>query len=178
MRTMYHGTGADFSKPKLNELGILWLSHNPIVALEYALKRRPNGFLWTVKLRADTTLVDLSDISLKPIRELFEGANDVNRYGLGEWTEQDWVRHADFGILERFRWASKFLASRKLGGRKIDGAIVKDTLSTTPLRHPSVALFRLSAIESASREPVASKGKFTIGEIEQSIEEWDRDHGF
>lgn len=167
----YHGTQRDFEKPKLNALGVLWLAPNPKVAEEYARKSYSSsqGYLWEVRLKPGAKIVNLRDLSHPAVRAAFDMMNESARSGLGEWTEQDWQERVDFGMLEYRRWMVGFFKKRR-----IDGLVVQDTLSTTPVKHESVALLRLSAIESMTRQALERGPERTIGEIEDEILRWER----
>lgn len=109
------------------------------------------GYVLKVRLKPDAKIVELTDLSNKAIRALFEDVNEQQRVRgvTGEWSERDWVRDADFGILEHYRWSAKLLKSKK-----IDGVLVNDTVGTTGVPHKSLALFRLSTIESVEQQRV------------------------
>lgn len=168
-RPLYHGTYHDFEKPKLNWLGILWLAPNPIVAAQYATPHysKGPGYVWKVQLKGGAKIVDLSDLSHPAVRELFESINEVKKSMMGAWSEDDWRSHVDFGILEQFKWSTKFLKSKR-----IDGVTCRDSVNTMGVPHDSVALFKLSAIESLERQVVEHGEAKPIGEIQRDIDAW------
>jgi len=165
----YHGTSKDFEKPKLNALGILWLAPNPKVAQEYATPHwvKGPGYVWEIHLKGGSKVVNLRDLSHPVVREAFDMMNEQARMGMGAWSEEAWGTQADFGMLEYRRWMIGFFKKKR-----IDGLVVQDTLSTTPLKHESLALLRLAAIESMERKVVERGQVRTLGEIEKDIQEW------
>lgn len=157
---LYRGDAETSSRLRLNPLGILWLVTNPVVAEEYAMPYyRDVGTVWRVALKPDARIYRLKDIDAPPIRKLFEDVNAFARVNgvSGVFSESYWRKSADFGILETYRWAAKFLARKR-----VDGLLVSDTLTTTPIPHESLALLRLSAISKAERE-VVSREKLGVG---------------
>lgn len=166
---LYHGTSQDFNKLKLNGLGILWLTPNPRAAVQYASKsynKNKPAFLWTVELKPSAKILDLDDLSQPLIREVFESLRDVSQSMLSRFTEETWAERADFGLLEWQNWIVRFLKSKR-----IDGVYCKDKVDTLDVRHPSVALFRLSAIESSDRS-VVEKGPDMLGDIDRDVNGW------
>ena len=57
----------------------------------------------------------------------------------------------------------------RLKAARYDAVIVKDALQSTGIPHRSFALLRLSAVQSASREPIAIDLRESIGSIEERI---------
>lgn len=155
-RPLYHGTPLDFEGLKLNQNGILWLTPNLEAATRYAQKyyvQSPAKYVWTVQLKGAAKIVDLGDLSHKVVRELYEMINDSRRSGFGPIAEDDWPSWADFGILEGYRWVKGFLKKKR-----IDGVTCSDTVDSQ-VPHDSIALLKLSAIQSAVRQPInASDG--------------------
>ena len=171
-RPLYHGTYHDYEKPKLNRIGILWLTPNPRVAAQYALTTwsptKGKGFVWEVLLKSSARIVDLADLSHPVIRELYESLNDIRKHVLGPVSEDSWRAQADFGIFEAYPWTVRFLKSKR-----IDGATCADRVSTMPIPHDSVALFKLSVIQSVQRVAVDDRGRpEIIGDIQKHIEGW------
>jgi hypothetical protein len=168
-RPLYHGTYHDFQKPKLNGLGILWLAPNPVVAAEYATPyySKGPGYVWKIQLKGGAKIVDLADLSQPAIRALFENVNEQARYRLGPWSEEDWRKRTDFGMLETYRGSVAFLKSKR-----IDGITCRDSVSTMGIPHDSVGLFKLSAIETMERQVVEQGKARTIGEIQKDIDDW------
>lgn len=168
---LYHGTTKDFSKPKLNGLGILWLTENPRVAAQYGHKhyvRTPIAYVWEIDLKPTAKIVNLRDLSNRAIYAAFQAQNEANRSGMGDWSESDWKQRADFGVLERWGWMVGLLKKKGL-----DGVYVQDTLGTVDIPHSSVALFKLSAIERIERlEIQRSTLPSTIGDIHRDIHNW------
>jgi hypothetical protein len=171
-QALYHGTTADFEKPKPNDLGILWLASNPVIAAEYASPYYHKGasYVWRVELKPTAKIVRLDDLSNASVRALFDAINGVRKSGLGAWTESDWLRCVDFGTLETHRWAARFLRARRL-----DGVICRDTLSTTGLPHTSVALLAPSAIVSLEKQVIARGKSETIGQTLARANAWTPD---
>jgi hypothetical protein len=170
---LYHGTYHDFDKLRLNANGVLWLTPNPVVAAEYGspyYSKRDTAIVWRVKLKPTAKVVELDDLSHPAVRALFENQNVrlQSSSPFGARTEQAWRQVADFGLLEE-RGAIPFLK-----GKRVDAVTVKrDTLGTTPIPHDSVALLRLSAIESADKTTLPrSRSDKTIGQIQKDVEAW------
>ena len=174
---LYHGTTANFTKPKLNGFGVLWLAENPRVAAQYGHKhyvRTQVAYVWEIDLKPSAKIANLRDLSNRAIRAAFEAQNEANRSGMGDWSESDWEQRADFGVLERWGWMVGFLKKKGL-----DGVYVQDTLGTTDIPHTSVALFKLSAIEHMERiEVQRSKLPTIIGEIQRDIQNWKKGDRF
>jgi hypothetical protein len=170
---LYHGARASFDKPKLNALGILWLTPNPIVAAEYSTPYYHKGesYLWKVYLKPGAKIIELGDVSNPIINDLREQLNS-SFYQLGPVSAEEWPRIADFGIMESKRWVRGYLRKKR-----VDGLTVKDTLSSTPIQHDSVALLHLGAIDSMEKQvlPAGSRKPQTIGDIQQEIERWKPD---
>jgi hypothetical protein len=170
MMRLYHGTTKDYSKPRLNGFGILWLAANPRVAFQYGNKsysKSDVSYVWEIELKPRVKLAALTDLSNPAIRAAFDAQNEANRHGMGAWTEEDWRQHADFGILERWGWMVGLLKEKGL-----DGIMLRDTLSTTDIPHESVALFRIGAIARMERKALPRRDNETIGDIATDIGDW------
>jgi hypothetical protein len=169
---LYHGTYHDFKKPKLNGLGILWLTFNPRIAFQYGAKsysKKPVSYVWEIELKSSAKLPNFRDLKHPAIRAAFEAQNEANSMGLGAWTEDDWKQHADFGVIERWGWMVGLLKSKRL-----DGVVIQDSLGTIDIAHASVALFRLGAITTMERKEVDRTGEpRTIGDIAKDINDWE-----
>lgn len=171
---LYHGTGSDFPALKLNENRILWLTHNPKVAEGYAQfrARSHTPYLWKIWLKPTAKVLDLSDLSDKTVRKLRDAINEYLP-GSGRLTthisEEDWPKWADFGLLEGIRWVRGWLKTRK-----VDAVTCSDALATTGVPHGSVALFSLSAIESAERVVLTNKGyaNIPLGQLKTELDGW------
>lgn len=149
-----------------NSLGIVWLTPSKVAATEYAAPYyAPRGYVWSVTLKPHRRVASLTDLESKPIRAFFNAANDVRASGLGGWSEEDWRERVDFGVLEQFRWAARFLAKRGL-----DAVVVRDSIGTTGIPHVSLALLRKSAIEDMTVEEVELPGRGRLlGDIERAV---------
>lgn len=152
---LFHGTRHDFPKLKRNALGILWTTPEPGIAAEYArvwYDKKPLVYAWEITLKPRAKVVELTDLSQPAIRALFDATNEVRGSYLGPWTERDWAEHSDFGTLEQFRWAARFLAERR-----VDAVVVQDKQGTTDVRHMSVAVLRMSAIDTLQRVVISGE---------------------
>lgn len=146
---LYHGTPKEFETLKLASNGMLWLTPSREAAIEYSDKRwekGPSRYLWTVKLKPNVKILNLGDLNNKYIREIYKGVSDHRSFTFGAIEEADWPKFADFGLLEYHYWIVKFLKSKK-----IDGATCSDRAGGR-VDHDSIALLRLPAIESATKE--------------------------
>jgi len=145
---LYHGTKREFEKPKLNGIGILWLTPDPKAAEIYAGIRNTtgSGFLWDIRLKPSAKIVDLSDLTSPIIREFYKMVSDIRRSTFGPIDEKDWPKFADFGLLEGYGWAVRFLKSKR-----VHGATCADTAASVH-GHDSVALFNLNAIDSLEKK--------------------------
>ena len=164
---LYHGTPKDFDKLTLKSGGVLWLTDNRAAAEQYVSGHayaEQSGFLWTVTLKPGARIVDLSDLSIPVVREIYEGVSDARRSTFGPIASDQWPSFADFGLLEAKPW----IVSR-LKAARYDAVIVKDALQSTGIPHGSFALLRLSAVQSASREPIVIDRSESIGSIEERI---------
>lgn len=146
---LYHGTSKDFESLKLSSNGLLWLTPSREAAIAYSDKhweKAPTKYLWTVQLKSNAKILSLGNLSNKTIREIYESISDLRRSTFGPIKEEDWLSFADFGILEGYQWVKGFLKKRK-----VDGVTCADR-AASQIDHDSVALLRLPAIQSATRE--------------------------
>lgn len=160
--TLYRGWPRD--KLAKNELGVLWTTPSLVVAREYATPSyAAEGVVWTLHVEPSMRVFDLRDLSQAPIRALFEATNEARRSGMGAWTEEDWRRHADFGVFEQFSWTASFLRKRR-----VEAVLVADSLARMGIPHVSVALLNMKAIVSAEKQRVPQASR-TIGDIAREL---------
>lgn len=146
---------------------------NPVVAAEYSTPwyHKSDSYLWKIYLKSNAKVIELGDASNPIINELRENLNS-SFFKLGPVSSEEWPNVADFGIMESQRWVRGFLKKKR-----VDGLTIRDTLSTTPIAHASVALINLGAISSMEKMvlPAGSRKPKTIGEIQEEIERWKVD---
>ena len=153
--TMFHGTPKDFEKLKLNEHGILWLAFEERVGSAYAkpyykdaLTRR----LWTIELKEGVKIIDMEDTTNPHIQHLISVFND-NPMKTEKITDEDWKKwYCDFATIEHKPWIRGYLKSKKVAG-----VIVNDNTSgkgDVSIDHKSLALFTLTAIQSATKQSI------------------------
>jgi hypothetical protein len=140
---LYHGTCEDYDRLALNGNGILWLTANPIAAYAYARfhGQKPSCTIWKIMLRPSSNVVDILDLERSSVRAFQKHIATRERAALWEWE-----KHATYENLDLYEGAPFFRA------RRVDAVICDD--SAEGYRHWSVALFRLSAIESVERSPL------------------------
>jgi hypothetical protein len=167
---LYRGTRPN-EPLRLNPFGLLWLTDNPEVARRY-VRYGDRGLLWSVRLRDDAKILDLTDLSIPLTRKVYEALDQhySTRFSVGV-EEESWSKYAMFSLLEHHPWVRTMLMRSKR-----QGVVLYDTISTTNVPHISVALFTLKAIESAEAVPVDYDRHETIGDIEAQVERWQRAH--
>ena len=140
---LYRGTCGDDYRFALNGSGILWLTPNPVAAYAYARfhGESPACTIWKVTLRSNTRVVDLTDLERSSVRDFQRLVAQRERAAL--W---DWKKHSGPEQLDIYEAPPFFLA------RRVDAVICDDVAEV--YSHVSVALFRLSAIESIERAPL------------------------
>lgn len=142
---LWHGTRHDVEKLRLNLTNkTLWLTDEQDVAWLYGNRGQAQSWMWEVHLKPKAKVLDLKDLSNPLIRELKDLISGVRESTWGPITDEMWSSFADFGIVEGYAWVPGFFKSRG-----VDGIWVDDQIGSR--KHRSVALFRLSAIQDASK---------------------------
>jgi 8-oxo-dGTP pyrophosphatase MutT (NUDIX family) len=138
-RVLYHGTNKDedFNEVKPDMYGILWLAETD-AAQDYTIRSYREGEprLFEVRLKSNTKLIDIRDLSDPIVRE---------------YKEVEFPDTLDAEYLERWATWRRVEGSPKLvkfmKDRGVDGVIVNDQLKRGR-PHDSVALFNRDKIES------------------------------
>ena len=145
-KTAYHGTYQEFDKPKLQN-GVLWLAFDRKVAEGYGNPHwKPVGTpttVWEIELRPSAKVVDLKDLSNPIVRKFKDEASMISSFMMGPISDEEYLRWADFGYLERYRWALGFFKSNGVQAITLD-----DNLFGTP--HRSMAVISMRAIKLAT----------------------------
>lgn len=151
-RVFWHGTYKDYDQIK-TQGGFFWLALSRDIAFRYGnVHWRPDDsrvHLWEIRLHPSAKIVDLRDLTNPIVQKFRNAVNEARGANMnvgGPISEAEWAAWADFGIIEGYRWARRWLMQRK-----VDGVVVSDTAGgITP--HDSVALFTVKVIASAERE--------------------------
>ncbi len=147
---LWHGTTHDVERLRLNLThDTLWLTDEQDVAWLYGSRGKAQSWMWKVHLKPKAKVLNLKDLSNPLIRELKEVISGVRGFTWGPITDEMWSSFADFGIVEGYQWVPDFFKSRG-----VDGVWVDDQVASR--KHRSVALFRLSAIESMAKSLVVA----------------------
>jgi hypothetical protein len=147
---LWHGTIHDVEKLRLNLThDTLWLTDERDVAWLYGSRGKAQSWMWKVHLKPKAKVLNLKDLSNPLIRELKEMVSGVRGFTWGPITDEMWSSFADFGIVEGYQWVPDFFKSHG-----VDGVWVDDQVASR--KHRSVALFRLSAIESMAKSLVVA----------------------
>lgn len=162
----YHGSRRLFAKPKLNPLGLFWLTEDKLAAKRYADEydylSGNQGHLYEVELSANAKIADLNDTNSQVTKALAKYIEDnraaisttFRKHGIpGIW----WM---SFEFLEENPDAIDFLKER------VDGVILTDVADGHD--HNSLTLFRLNAIKKFNliqnwKAKVESKYKIVVG---------------
>jgi len=141
-RTLYHGSNSIefFSDLKPDKYGIIWLAEQPAADMyAHTHYRKGESRVYEVTLRPGTSIVDLRDLTQPISRKVYERVSAERQHGMGAFTEEEWPRYCDFGIIESYRWLRSWLRSHK-----VDGVILTDAHGAT--KHESVALLNRKTV--------------------------------